>query len=179
MRYLLIYGFLSGAIVIAIIVVTMALGLPDHAHSLWFGYLVMLAGMSLIFIGTKRYRDVECGGVISFWRAFGLGLGIAAVAGLCYAIGWELYLRLTGWDFMADYSAAILRSMREAGASIAAIEAKRAEMQQMAEMYANPLFRVPMTFLEIFPVGFVVALVSAALLRNPRLLPARPPRAEA
>jgi hypothetical protein len=41
--------------------------------------------------------------------------------------------------------------------------------------YANPLFRIPMVFLEIFPVGFIVALISAALLRNPRLLPARSP----
>jgi hypothetical protein len=30
-----------------------------------------------------------------------------------------------------------------------------------------------MVFLEIFPVGLLVALVSAALLRNPKLLPAR------
>lgn len=173
MRYALIYGVLGGGIVIAIIVATMALGLPDHGHSLWFGYLVMLVGLSMIFVGTKRYRDVECGGVIRFWRAFGLGLGIAVVAGVIYALGWELYLRLTGWDFMADYSASILRHMRESGASAAAIEAKQAEMRRLAEMYANPLFRVPMTFLEIFPVGFLVALLSAALLRNPRLLPAR------
>jgi hypothetical protein len=40
----------------------------------------------------------------------------------------------------------------------------------MAEMYANPLYRLPMTFAEIFPVGLVIALLSAALLRNPRLL---------
>jgi hypothetical protein len=39
-------------------------------------------------------------------------------------------------------------------------------------MYNNPLFRMPMVFAEIFPVGLLIALVSAALLRNPRLLPA-------
>jgi len=30
-----------------------------------------------------------------------------------------------------------------------------------------------MTFIEIFPVGLLVALISAALLRNPKMLPAR------
>ncbi len=40
-------------------------------------------------------------------------------------------------------------------------------------MYAKPWYRMPMTFAEIFPVGILVSLVSAALLRNPRFLPAR------
>jgi hypothetical protein len=175
MRYTLIYGVASGLVVIAIIVASMALGLPDHGHSLWFGYLVMLVGLSMIFIGVKRYRDVECGGAVRFLRAFGVGLGIAVVAGLAYALGWELYLRVSGWDFMTEYSGAVLRQMRESGASAAAIAAKQAEMRELAEMYANPLFRVPMTFLEIFPVGFLVALASAAILRNPKVLPARSP----
>ena len=48
-----------------------------------------------------------------------------------------------------------------------------AEMAEMKRNYANPLYRMPMTFAEIFPVGLLVALVSAALLRNPRFLPAR------
>lgn len=173
MRYALVYGSLSGAIVIGIMIAIMAFDLTNHLHSLWFGYLVMLAALSMIFIGVKRYRDIECGGVIRFGRAFGLGLGIAVVAGILYVIGWELYLGLSGWNFMADYSAHILARMRDAGATPAALQAKQAEMRQMAEMYANPLFRVPMTFAEIFPVGLLIALVSAALLRNPRLLPAR------
>jgi hypothetical protein len=46
-------------------------------------------------------------------------------------------------------------------------------MRQMAEIYRNPMLRIPITFAEIFPVGLLVALVSAALLRNPRVLPAR------
>jgi hypothetical protein len=170
MRYALVYGALSGAIAITIIVATLALDLTGH--SLWFGYLVMLVALSLIFVGVKRYRDLECGGVIRFGRAFGLGLGIAIVAGLIYVIGWELYTALSGWDFMADYSTSMLAQMRAEGASPAAIHDRQAEMRHMAEMYANPLFRMPMTFAEIFPVGFLIALVSAALLRNPRLLPA-------
>jgi hypothetical protein len=45
-------------------------------------------------------------------------------------------------------------------------------MRELADSYRDPVFRMPMTFVEIFPVGLLVALVSAALLRNPRLLPA-------
>ena len=41
------------------------------------------------------------------------------------------------------------------------------------EQYRNPLFRLPMTFIEIFPVGVIVSLATAALLRNSRFLPAR------
>lgn len=33
-------------------------------------------------------------------------------------------------------------------------------------MYRNPLYNAGMTFMEIFPVGLVVSLVSAAFLRK-------------
>jgi hypothetical protein len=173
MKYSLIYGGLAGAIVVTVISTTIALDLPSHATSMWVGYLVMLAALSLIFVGVKRYRDVECGGVIRFGLAFGLGLAIAAVAALIYVIGWEIYLATSEQDFMSEYTATVLDGMRADGASPAAIAAKEAEMRSMAESYRNPLFRMPITFIEIFPVGLAVALISAALLRNPRVLPAR------
>jgi hypothetical protein len=37
--------------------------------------------------------------------------------------------------------------------------------------YADPLYRLPMTFIEIFPIGVLVSLIAAALLRNRRFLP--------
>jgi hypothetical protein len=173
MRYLFIYGGIAGAIAISALCGSMAFDIPSHHDSLWFGYLVMLVALSLIFVGVKRYRDVECGGVIRFGRAFALGVGIAAVAAVIYALGWEIYQATSGVDFMADYSRSVIDGMRESGASQAAILAKTAELGSLAESYRNPLFRLPMTFIEIFPVGLLVALVSAALLRNPKLLPAR------
>ena len=172
-RFALIYGAISGGIAAAVLTIGIASGSSNHTTSLWFGYLVMLVALSLIFVGVKRYRDVECGGVIRFGRAFGLGLAIAAVAGLVYALVWESYLQISGYDFMADYTRSVLKGMQAEGAAQAAIDAKASEMNAMAESYKNPLFRIPMTFIEIFPVGLLVALVSAALLRNPKLLPAR------
>jgi hypothetical protein len=173
LRYAIVYGSIAGAIVIGVISTTIALDLPSHATSMWVGYLVMLTGLSLIFVATKRYRDIECGGVIRFRPAFRLGLAIAVVAALIYTIGWEIYLATSSGDFMAELTKSTLDGMRAAGASEAAIAAREAQMQDLAESYKNPLFRLPITFIEIFPVGLLVALVSAALLRNPKLLPAR------
>jgi hypothetical protein len=172
-RYVLVYGAIAGAVAGGVLTAGIAFDRSNHTTSLWFGYLVMLVALSLILVGVKRYRDVECGGVIRFGRAFLLGLAIAAAAGVIYALVWETYLAVSGHDFMADYTRSILDGMRADGATAAAIEAKAAEMRSMAESYKNPLFRIPMTFIEIFPVGLLVALISAALLRNPKMLPAR------
>lgn len=171
MKYALIYGAAGGILAVTLITLTMVTGVGNH--SLWLGYLVMLLALSLIFVGVKRYRDVECGGVVRFGRAFFTGLSIALVAAILYALGWELYLTVTGYDFMADYSAGMIKEMHAHGASQAAINAKVAELNAMAESYRNPLLRFAMTFGELFPVGLLISLVSAALLRNSALLPAR------
>jgi hypothetical protein len=176
MKYALVYGLLSGLVVGAVLVAGIALG-PDSGfhHSVWFGYLVMLVALTFIFVGVKRYRDVERGGVIKFLPAFFMGLAIAVFAGIAYACVWEAYLASTGYRFMDEYAAAIIRHRQAEGASAAELARVTADMDSLRVSYANPLFRIPMTFLEIFPVGLIIALISAALLRNPRLLPASAP----
>jgi hypothetical protein len=61
--------------------------------------------------------------------------------------------------------------VEQARAAGADEQAAAANAAKFTEMYANPLFRIPMTFLEIFPVGILVSLISAALLKNSRFLP--------
>jgi uncharacterized membrane protein YbaN (DUF454 family) len=173
LRYSLVYGGIAGTIILVMIVLAIIFGTGPFSHSLVLGYLVMLVVLSLIFVGVKRYRDMEKGGVIRFLPALGLGLGIAVVAGIAYVLAWEIYLAATHYAFMDDYFGGMIASIRAKGG--ADMARKIAEVEAMRTSYANPLYRVPETFLEIFPVGLLVAIVSAALLRNPRVLPARAP----
>ena len=169
-RIALVYGAISGVLIIGLMLLGMQTG---FGHSMWFGYLTMLVVLSLIFVGVKRYRDNVLGGVVKFWPAFGLGLGIAAVAGLFYVISWEISLQMTDFAFISDYVAGAQVSLEAKGLTGEELATKLAVWEKWAVDYMNPAYRWPMTFLEMFPVGFIVALVSAALLRNSKVLPAQ------
>lgn len=174
-RIILHYGLLAGLIVGFIM---LAVTMPFHARmpawlGMTVGYTSMLVAFSMIFLAIKRHRDVDRGGVIRFLPALGIGLGISVIAGLIYTLTWELSQAITGGDFMAEYTAGTLARMRAEGASAAEIATTTTEMKAFAVQYADPLFRLPVTFAEIFPVGVLVSLVSAGLLCNRRFLPAR------
>ena len=142
-------------------------------HMLIYGAAMAMIALSLTFVGVKRFRDERQGGVITFWKALGVGLGISAVACLFYVLGWEAYLWSTDYSFMEKFTASQLAKMQAAGASAADVAKFKADMAGFAEMYRQPLTRMLMTLSEIAPVGLLVPLISAALLRNPRFMPAR------
>lgn len=178
LRTVLAYGVIAGLIVIVPMGVMLSLGdFGDTSHSQLTGYTIMLLAFSLIFFGVKRHRDRALGGVIHFLPALLAGLGISAVAGVIYVVGWEITLAATDYRFMDEYAAAMLAQARDKGASAAELARITADMASMKTLYANPLFRLPMTFVEIFPVGVLVSIITAALLRNSRFLPMKVERA--
>jgi hypothetical protein len=175
LRTILIHGVIAGFIV-ALPMFSLLVMNPDPSSlvgSQFFGYALMILALSMVFIGVKSYRDRVKGGVIKFLPAFLLGLGISFVAALIYVVGWEITLYFTDYVFASDYAAASLEAARAKGASPAELQAMTTQFEEFQRMYANPLFRLPMTFIEIFPVGLVISMITAALLRNPRFFPAR------
>jgi predicted enzyme related to lactoylglutathione lyase len=143
------------------------------SYGMVIGYLIMLIALSAVFVAIKRHRDADLGGVIKFWPAFGLGLGISFIAGVLYVISWESACAIAHLDFAGSYAKAMIAQQQAKGVSAEALAKLTAEMEHFKVQYANPLYRWPMTFMEIFPVGVLVSLVSAALLRNSRFLPPR------
>ena len=168
------YGVIAGVVVGGFMFATFLAfsGMPPLRYGMLIGYTTMLVALSAVFVGIKRHRDVDRGGVIGFWRALGVGLGISFVAGIFYVLSWEAVQALSHMDFASTYARAMLDGERAKGASPDALAKLAADLETFKVQYADPLFRLPMTFAEIFPVGVLVSLVSAGLLRNRRFLPA-------
>ena len=175
LRTIVKFGVISGLIVGAFEVATVTAfsGEPPLKYGMLIGYTTMLIALSAVFVGIKKHRDADRGGVIGFWPALGVGLGISFIAGIFYVAAWEAVQAMTHMDFASSYANAVIASEKAKGASAAALAKLTADMAEFKVQYANPMFRLPMTFVEIFPVGVLVSLVSAGLLRNSRFLPAR------
>ena len=174
-KQILSYGVVSG-LTVGIPLSAMTIGLSGHVmheYGMLIGYTTMLVALSLVFVAIKRRRDEELGGAIRFWPAFGIGLGISFVASVLYVLSWEAAQAITHMDFASSYSQAMIEQQKNKGLSGEALAKFVAEMEQFKVEYANPLFRLPMTFIEIFPIGVLVSLASAALLCNRRFLALR------
>jgi hypothetical protein len=174
-RIVAIHGSIAGLIVAVPMVWLMLTLTPESApgNGVVYGYLTMIVALTAVFLGIKRYRDKALGGTIKFGTALLVGLGISTVASLFYVIGWEISLAASGFDFAGSYSKSLVDAARAKGATPAELQKVTADAADFVKNYANPLFRVPVTFVEMFPVGVLISLISAAVLRNSRVLPAR------
>jgi len=173
------YGLIAGVIVATPMLVIFFNAEPgkEPASGMLLGYLTMLVALTMVFLGIKHYRDKVKGGVIRFLPALGVGLAISAVASLIYVLSWEICMAKGGAEFIAFYRNAMIESARASAKTPEALAHAIAEADSFAKSYTNVPFRLAMTFIEMFPVGVLVSLISAAVLRNPRVLPARAPAA--
>lgn len=158
------FGLIAGGIMAAM----MALTLPfiDHAGNYGevIGYTTMILAFLMVYFGIRSYRDNVLTGAIGFGRAFKVGILITLVASACYVGSWEVIYHTMMPDFMDKYAAETVEKVRKSGAPEVQVETQRREMAKLVENYKNPLVQVGMTFLEVFPVGLVVVLVSAGVL---------------
>jgi uncharacterized protein DUF4199 len=177
-KVILTFGFLAGAIISIIMITGIGLyenGVTTVYFSELVGYATMVIALSMIFFGIKSYRDNYQKGAINFWKGFQVGLLIAVIASLMYAITWEAYTqtRPAGPAFFMDrYADSVINKLKEKGAPADEIDQKVKDMEYYKTMYRNPVFRFGMTLIEILPVGIIITLISAAILRKKEFLPA-------
>lgn len=136
---------------------------PDLKGSELVGYAVMVVVFSLIYIGVRNYRNKQLDGFISFGRAFKTGALIAVLGSAIYVAAWLFSYYLFVPDFMDVYSDYVLKNCTPED-----LPAKTKEMADFKELYKNPLFVILITFFEVLPIGLVVALVSALILKRKR-----------
>jgi hypothetical protein len=157
------FGLIAGAIMAAMMFATIPFLEHDDKAEI-IGYTTMIVAFLMVFFGIRSYRDNVMGGTIGFGRAFKVGILITLVASACYVASWEVMYHTMMPDFVEKYAAQVIERAQASGATEAQVEERRQEMAKFAVMYRNPLFNVGMTFLEVFPVGLVVVLVSSGVL---------------
>ncbi len=174
-KIVLIFGLLSGAIAGVLMWLLMGSVNSDAINvdnGILWGYATMIIALSMVFFGIKSYRDNH-GGHISFFKGLQVGILISIISAVCYAASWEIYYPKVGDEFMQKYTAYYLDKMKKEGSSDDEIETARVESEKFMEMYRNFFIRFGFSLIEILPVGVIVTLVSAALLRKRELLPAQ------
>ena len=169
----LISGVISSLMMVATVPFADRIGFDKGAI---VGYTAIVLSFLLVFFGIRSYRDNVGNGQITFGKAFAVGISITVTSCIFYVVTWEiLYFNFLP-DFMDKYSVYIVEKLKASGASAAAVQVKVQELKKYKELYDNPFFNALMTFIEPFPIGLVITLISAAVLRKkPQSQPAQSP----
>ncbi|MGK7396747.1 MAG: DUF4199 domain-containing protein [Candidatus Cyclobacteriaceae bacterium M3_2C_046] len=161
------YGLLAGLIVTGLFHITNYLFDLSTNFELGelIGYINMILAFSMIYLGIRFYRNHQPDQRIKFGKAFLLGLYITGVASVLYVVGWIIYSSQNP-EIMDHYFNQAIIQIKNSGESASVIAQKVAEMEAFKESYQNPLVQIGFTILEIFPVGLLVSLISALILKS-------------
>ncbi|TRX36115.1 DUF4199 domain-containing protein [Flavobacterium sp. ZT3R18] len=152
-----------GGIIVSIVMISMIFYMktyPDREPSAIIGFASMFLAFTFVILGIKKEREIN-NSAITFKRAFLTGLGISLVISTIYVMVWLIIYYIFFPDFMDKYSEMVLKNTNPEE-----LAAKITEMNQMKEWYKNPLMIIVLTYMEILPIGIVVSLIGALILKK-------------
>ena len=166
-KTVLTFGLISGAV--AAVLMNSLVFFADRIgfdKAVIVGYTTIVVSLLLVPFGIWSYRENVGGGHITFGRAFAVGVLITLISCICYVLAWEIVYYNFLPDFADKYAAYMVEKAKASGATQQVIDATLQEMKNMKSMLDNPLTNAALTFIEPFPVGSIITLISSAILRK-------------
>ena len=133
---------------------------PEVEPSMVVGFASMILAFFFVVWGIKQQREAN-NGLISFTKAFTTGLLISVLISTIYVLVWLVIYYNYFPNFMELYSTMAIKN-----ASPEDLAKVTAEMETYKEYYKSPIMIILLTFIEILPIGIVVAAVSALALKR-------------
>jgi hypothetical protein len=179
-KTILTFGLIGGVLSSLMMIATLPfLHKFSNESGLIVGYTTIVASFLLVYFGIRSYRDNLGNGQITFAKGFAVGICITLITCVFYVVTWEIIYFNFMPHVMDNYGAGTIEKLKASGATAAVIQAKVDEMAKFNQSYKNPLYNAAMTFLEPFPVGLLITLISAAILRRKPARPALQPLEQA
>lgn len=163
MKKIIFKNGIIGGIIVSIVMIGMTYFMKTHPNqepNPIIGFISMLLAFITVIIGIKRVR-LDNNGSITFGKAFLTGFGISFVIATIYVLVWLIIFYNFFPDFMEKYSEMVLKNTPPES-----LAAKTAEMNQMAAWYKSPVMVILLTYTEILPIGIIVSLISALILKK-------------
>lgn len=172
-RNMLVFGSIAGVIVATFMGISMWLMGCDSEDmnggngGMIIGFSSMAVAFSFVFVGIKNFRDKQNGGVITFGQGFWLGFMISFIASTIYVATWAVEFHYLMPDFIDKYGAMQIKQLKESGVTGEALEKAVKEIETTGYDYKhNPLVFALYTYMEILPVGILITLISALILKR-------------
>jgi hypothetical protein len=166
-KTVLTFGLISGVVSSLLMLATVPfIDRIGFDHGLIVGYTAIVLSFLLVFFGIRSYRDNVGGGAISLGRGLAVGLLITLISSAFYVATWEVIYFKFMPDFADKFTAHSIAQARAHGATPEELAAKEQQGREFKAMYDKPLYNIAMTFMEPAPIGLLVTVVSAAVLRR-------------
>ena len=166
-KVVLTFGLLSGLVAAVMMFATLPFAERiGFDRSIFVGYTTIVISLMFVYFGVRSYRDNVLGGRMSFARGFQAGILITVISCLCYVGSWLVMYYNFMPDFGDKYAAYLVEQKRTGGASEAEIQAAIKDGEDAKAMLANPFINGAVAFLEPFPVGLLITVISAAVLKK-------------
>lgn len=162
-------GLYGAAILVGInVIILLMFGVPepgDYALGEIIGYTTIVVALIPVFFGIKQYRDRHLDGQIGFWKAVGVGIGVASFPSIVFALYNYIYVTWIDPDFTETYYEHAMQTA-QAKMTAAEFQAYSAEMQAQQAMFTDPWVMTLVMFMTVFLIGVVIAAVSALVLQR-------------
>lgn len=163
MKNIILRNALWGSIIVCLVMIGMTMYMkanPENEPNAIVGFISMLMAFIFLILGIKQTRDANKG-IISFGKAFVTGLMITLIMSTVYVVVWLIIYYNFFPNFMEQYGDMVLKK-----AAPEDLAAKTEEVNMMKEAYKNPFLIILWTYVEIFPLGFIISLIAALIMKR-------------
>ncbi len=162
----LLFAIAAGVFISIFMVILVKYCDTQHAvTNMLITYTAMIIAFSVIFVAAKKERDSN-GGVITFGKAFRIGLMITLITSTIYVAVWLIYYYVFMPDFMEKYTQHIIQQLKASHLPPQELKAKIDEANQNKVLFSSPFGMILEAYMEILPVGLIVSLIAALILKR-------------
>lgn len=129
------------------------------------GYATIVLSLLFVFFGMRHYRDKHNAGRLGFGKALGLGTLIALFPSVAFGLFSLIEIYWLDPGFLDKYYAYQVEKVTNSTPS-AELQAALQKMAEEKEMFNSPIAQFGFMFLTVFVIGFIIAIISALILRR-------------